>query len=132
MPNIKNAVYNHQRMMELASKMMKNWAPHANETPEKYVERMDSVDTRQVQMMDNLKTHFGLSEGEAKKVTLSSQPYWERFFRKHVEGIYQLDGSRYGALRYIQRKNSYLRDGAGIFSQAEIDELIDSVGKWKR
>lgn len=112
--------------------MTKDWTPHANETPEEYVERMDSNDIRELQMMGKLKAYFGLSEGDAKKVALSSQPYWERFFKKHVESIYQRGGSRYSALRYIQRKNSHLRDGAGIFSQSEIDELIDSVGEWER
>ena len=109
-----------------------NWEPLPDETPENYVERVGGWKNANIEAFYKIKSHFGFNTAETRKLLLRSRSFWERFFIEHTQGIYNRGGSRYAALRYIQRKNDPLRDGDKIFSQQEIDELIDSVGKWKK
>ena len=108
-----------------------NLNPLSDETPENYVERVGGWKNAHVAATKLLMSHYGFDHSEAKKIFLSSKSYWKRFFLEHVQGIFNRGGSRYAALRFIQRKNEPFA-GKQIFSQREIDSLIDSVGRWKR
>ncbi len=96
-----------------------------------YIKRVDQSDADEDQMTETLISHFDLSEGDAKKLKLESQSFWERFFTRHLVEMQSRHGSRYGALRYVQQKNVQLSDGSKMFSKKQIDDLIDSIGEWK-
>ena len=108
-----------------------NWEPLPDETPEDYVERVGGWEKAAISAFKKLMSHYGFDQREAQKIFHGSQSYWERFFLEHAQGIFNRGGSRYAALRFIQRKNEPFA-GKQIFSQQEIDSLIDSVGRWKR
>ncbi len=114
-----------------AEKISDRWQPLPGEKPEEYVERVEKLDDADLYIVERLQTHFGMFQGEAKMLSLESRAFWERFFREYVERIFHRGGSRYAALRYIQRKNGQTDSGKPIFAQGEIDELIDSIGDWK-
>ena len=109
-----------------------DWKPLQDETPENYVERVGGWQNANNSAFYKIKLHYGFDTAETRKLLLSSKSFWQRIFLEHTQVIYNRDGSRYAALRFIQRKNEHLRDGNKIFSQQEIDSIIDSVGKWKR
>lgn len=77
-----------------------------------------------------LRDHFGYAdEGEIKKLKLQSKPFWDQFYRDRVEGIFQRGGTRYAALRFVQKKNDYA-DGHRKLSEVEIERIVDSVDEW--
>ena len=108
------------------------WNPLKDETPEDYVERVGGWHNANNIASYKIKSHYGFDSGETRKLFLMSRSFWKRLFIDHATGIFNRGGSRYGALRYIQRKNEHLRDGKTIFSEREIKKLLDSVGNWKR
>lgn len=110
----------------------KDWMPLADETPGTYVERVGGWPGAHIQAIKNLQSHYELDLGEARKMFSGSLSFWEKFFLEHAVGIFSRGGSRYGALRFIQRKNINLRDGGELFSQREIKRLLDRAGNWKR
>lgn len=108
------------------------WSVQEGETPEEYVERVGGLDGSNVYAILQVESHFGYDRGQSRILFLNSRSLWESFFLDHTKGIFERGGSRYGALRFIQRKNEPLRNGKGIFSEQEINALIDSVGNWHR
>lgn len=109
-----------------------DWNPLPDEKPEGYVQRVGGWKGANVRMMTILMSRFGLTQGAAKEISFYSRSFWVRFFEEHVNGIYQRGGTRYAAIRFVQRKNVLLKSGSKMFSQEEIDELIDSVGHWTK
>ena len=110
----------------------KDWMPLPDETPETYVERVGGWNGANIQAIENLRSHYGLELKEAQKMFLGSRSYWREFFLDCAVGIFSRGGSRYGALRFIQRKNINLRDGGELFTQRDIKKLLDRAGNWKR
>ena len=119
-------------MGRLGSYMDYNWDPLPDETPEDYVERVGGWKNANYEAYLKIKSHFGFDTAETRTLLLKSRSFWKQLFIDHVQGIFNRGGSRYAAVRYIQRKNEHLRGGNKIFSQQEIDDLIDSVGQWKK
>ena len=103
-----------------------------NESAQEYVERVGGWCDPDNSLVLKIEHYYKVDRGESRKLLLSSRSFWEKLFNDNTKGIFERGGSRYGALRYIQRKNDFLRGGRKIFSQLEIDEIVDSVGKWKR
>ncbi|QKG71116.1 hypothetical protein [Erythrobacter mangrovi] len=105
--------------------------PLEDETPLEFVERADAHVIKDEEIDSTLKDHFNIREyGDTKRLRLQSRVFWRKFFVEHVRGIHRRGGSRYAAQRYIEKKNGH--GGQEMFSQSEIDDLIDSIGKWSR
>ena len=106
--------------------------PIDGETPLDFVERADSLKVADEVINKLLADHFGYADDrEIKKLRLQSKPYWDQFYRDRVEGIFQRGGTRYAALRFVQRKNDYADEHRRL-SEVEIERIIDSVGEWPR
>ena len=110
----------------------KNWSVLENETPEEYIERVGGWEGSNVHAILQVESQYGYDRRQSRELFLNSRSFWERFFLNHAKGIFERGGSRYGALRFIQRKNNELKKGDTIFSNEEIKTLIDSVGNWRR
>ena len=79
-----------------------------------------------------LTDHFGYADdGEIKKLKLQSKPFWDQFYRDRVEVLFQRGGTRYAALRFVQRKNENAAEHRRL-SEVEIERIVDSVGEWPR
>ena len=106
--------------------------PISGETPLDFVERADSLKVPGKVINKVLRDHFGYADaGEIKKLKLQSKPFWDQFYRDRVEGIFQRGGTRYAALRFVQRKNDHADDHRRL-SKDEIERIVDSVGEWPR
>ncbi|MEO1798481.1 MAG: hypothetical protein AAFR53_15950 [Pseudomonadota bacterium] len=106
--------------------------PIGGETPLDFVERADALKVPDEVINKVLTDHFGYADdGEIKKLKLQSKPFWDQFYRDRVEGIFQRGGTRYAALRFVQRKNDYADEHRRL-SDAEIERIVDSVGEWPR
>jgi len=106
--------------------------PTNGETPLDFVERADSLKVQDEVINRVLTDHFGYADdGEIKKLKLQSKPFWDQFYRDHVEGIFRRGGTRYAALRFVQRKNDYAEEHRRL-SEVEIERIVDSVGEWPR
>ena len=106
--------------------------PIGGETPLDFVERADSQKVPDEVINKVLTDHFGYTDdGEIKKLKLQSKPFWDQFYRDRVEGIFQRGGTRYAALRFVQRKNDFAEERRRL-SEVEIEQIVDSVGEWPR
>lgn len=112
--------------------MTDEWERELGETPEQYAERLGGRKSSNMSVMRGLERHFGLGRAEAKATSLQARSYWEAFYEKHAREIHSNDGSRDGAVTYIKRKNDPWDIGKPVFTDDEIDALVDSVGEWKR
>jgi len=109
-----------------------NWSVLENETPEEYIDRVGLLEGSNVYAILQVESHYGYDRRQSRELFFNSRPIWERFFLDHAKGVFERGGSRYGALRFIQRKNDDLRNRDSFFSDKEIKTLIDSIGNWKR
>ncbi|MDV4145831.1 hypothetical protein [Shimia sp. FJ5] len=106
--------------------------PIDGETPLDFVQRADSLKIPEGMINRILTDHFGYADdGEIKELKLQSKPFWDQFYREHVEGIFQRGGTRYAALRFIQRKNDHADEHRRL-SEVEIERIVDSAGEWPR
>ena len=85
-----------------------------------------------MEMMRVLTRHFGLSAVEAKAMCMQSRSFWRAFFLEHIEEMIENKGSRFGAVNYIRRKNDPLDNGELLFTDEEIEQMVDSVGEWEK
>ena len=85
-----------------------------------------------MEMMRVLTSHYGMSPVEAKTMCMQSRTYWRAFFMEHVQELFENNGSRFGAINYIRRKNDPLGSGEMLFTEGEIEQMVDSVGEWKK
>lgn len=110
---------------------MQNIKPLEGENPLAFVERADAMEMAEDSINSVLTKHFGLSDDrEIKALKLKSCVFWERFFLEHVRGIKERGGSRYAAVKFIERKNG--QAGQKKLTAHQIDDLVDSVGEWQR
>ena len=106
--------------------------PTSGETALDFVERADLLKVPGKEINKFLRGHFGfVDDGEIKKLKLQSKPYWDQFYRARTRGIFQRGGTRYAALKFIQRKNNFA-DERRKLSEVEIERIVDSVGDWPR
>ncbi|MBO6893368.1 MAG: hypothetical protein JJ866_15595 [Roseibium sp.] len=104
--------------------------PHPDETPVAFIERADALELADEVIDDLLLRHFGIQdESKRKLLRLKSAVFWERFFVSHASQVCERGGSRYAALRFIQKKNGQC--GQHPLSEKQIELLVDSVGEWK-
>lgn len=113
-------------------KLDKNWSVLENERPEEYIERVGGWKGSNVYAILQVQSHYGYDRRQSRELFLNSRSFWERFFLDHAKGVFERGGSRYGALRFIQRKNDELSNRDAMFSEQEIKALVDSVGGWRR
>ena len=112
--------------------MMTKIRPQSGETPLDFVERADTLQIPDDVINTVLRDHFGCADdAEIKKLKLQSKPFWDQFYRDHVEGIFRRGGTRYAALRFVQKKNDQ-QDEHKRLSEAEIELIVDAVGEWPR
>lgn len=110
---------------------MSDFEPLAHETPLEFVERADSMGISEPSINAALKEHYGLVEdGEVKALKLKSRVFWQEFFLAHVKNLHEQGGSRYAAVRFIERKSGTA--GQPKLTAQQIDDLVDSVGAWQR
>jgi len=110
---------------------MPNMEPFENETPLAFVERADAMGLSDHTINSLLTTHFGISDARKIKVLkLKSRVFWERFFTEHVRGIHERGGSRYAAVKYIEKKNG--QAGQQKLTAQQIEALVDAVGEWQQ
>jgi hypothetical protein len=106
--------------------------PKKNESPLSFIERADALKVPEESISLVLKEHFGFTDdGEIKELKLQSKVFWEQFYLDRVVGIFQRGGSRYSAIKFIQRKNAYAEQRRKL-SDNKINELVDSVGQWRQ
>jgi hypothetical protein len=102
------------------------------ETPLDFVERANALGVDEEAINDVLKERFGfIDDGEMKALKLQSKPFWERFYLDRVSELLKRGGSKYSAIRLVQRKNVFAEQRRKL-SDEEIKELVDSVGEWPR
>lgn len=106
--------------------------PEPNETAIEFIERMDHAEVSEHHTTDVLKSHFRLGDSDLKEIKLQSRPWWESFYRARVKEIFEKGGSRYGALRFIERKNQHHLGKRTYFTPEEIDQIINTFGKWEK
>lgn len=105
--------------------------PLKDEKPLAFVERAEAMGMSEGSIDSILMSHFGMSDdGEIKALKLKSRVFWEQFYIDRVTGIHKRGGSRYSAVRFIERKNG--QAGQQQLTAKQIDDLVDSVGAWKR
>jgi len=105
--------------------------PFEDETALEFVERAETMEASDDLIRTILSSNFQIGDDAAqKKLRLMSRVFWERFFRTHVQSIFDRGGSRYSALIYIQKKNGLC--GQKKLTDQQIAELVDSVGNWQR
>jgi len=103
-----------------------------DESPIAFVERADALKIPEETINCVLGRHFGIADdGEIKKLKLQSKVFWETFCLDRVHGIFERGGTRYAAVKFVQRKNDFAEERRKL-SEAEIDKLVDSVGEWPR
>ena len=106
--------------------------PLDDESPLGFVERVDTLKVSEEAITTILKEHFGFEDdGEIKELKLQSKPFWDRFYRGYVEGIFRRGGARYSAVKFIEKKNAHAEKRRKL-SDVEIDEIVDSFGAWAR
>lgn len=111
---------------------MSSIEPLDDESPIAFVERADALIIPEETINLVLKRHFGfLDDAEIKKLKLQSRVFWEKFYLDRVQGIFARGGTRYAAVRFVERKND-IADERRKLSRAEIEKLVDSLGKWPR
>ncbi|WP_412073575.1 hypothetical protein [Tritonibacter mobilis] len=105
--------------------------PFDDEDPLAFVERADTLKVSEEIVTDALKQHFGINEDvEIKKLKLQSKVFWEAFYFDHIRDLFTRDGSRYAAVKFIQRKNDFAEERRKL-TEKEIERLVDSVGEWR-
>ncbi|PRY76902.1 hypothetical protein CLV80_10779 [Yoonia maritima] len=105
--------------------------PLKNETPLDFVERADELNVDGVVIDTILEEFYSLrDDGEIKKLKLRSAPFWEQFYRNHATNLFQRGAAKYAALNFIRRKNG--ASGQKMLSDQEIEDLVESVGVWRR
>lgn len=97
------------------------WHREPGETPEKYIERVGGLSSSEQKMWNSLQYEFGLTEGEARSI---EQAMKDRFLRQELKERHARGAARYGAINYVRRRSD--------LSTEEIEELVDSFGKWKK
>jgi len=112
--------------------MHEKWQPLPNESANDYSERVGGWKDSDTYMFAVLKEHFGMEPVDAKALSLEARSFWQTFFKEHAECIFNRGGTRYAAMRFVKRRNSHLRNGNKIFTQDELEDIVDSVGKWKK
>ena len=106
--------------------------PLPDETPLAFVERADALKVPEEEINTVLKQHFGFGDdGEMKELKLQSKVFWDMFYREHAQGIFQRAGTRYAAVKFVEKKSANA-DQRRKLSAAEIDALVDSFGEWQR
>lgn len=106
--------------------------PIGGETPLDFVQRANSLKAPEDVINRVLTEHFGYADDEEiKKLKLKSKPFWDQFYLDSVEGIFLRGGTRYAALRFVQRKNDHADEHRKL-SELEIERIVDSVGEWPR
>jgi len=108
------------------------WSVREGEAAEDYVERVGGLEGSNVYAILEMEAHFAYDRGQSRELFLKSRAFWEQFFLDHTKGIFECGGTRYAAMRFIQKKNVTLGNGDKIFSEQDINALIDSVGNWVR
>ncbi|KAE9628978.1 hypothetical protein [Parasedimentitalea maritima] len=110
---------------------MKRLKPNPNESPLAFIERADTMGATDDILDSILNRNFGMQDdGEIKSLKLKSSVFWEGFYLERAKGIFERGGSKYAALKFIQRKNG--QAGQRKLSEKEVKELVDSVGIWSR
>ena len=94
-----------------------------------FVERADASGASEDAINSVLKEHFGLCEdGEIKSLKLKSEVFWHGFYTDRVRDTFERGGTRYAAIKFIERKNG--QAGQRALSNSEIHEIVASVGDW--
>ncbi|EBA16827.1 hypothetical protein RSK20926_03444 [Roseobacter sp. SK209-2-6] len=111
---------------------MSKVVPLSDETALEFVERADVLKVSDEAINEVLRQHFDFaSDEEIKKLKLQSKPFWVQFYQHRVQELLQRGGSRFAAIRFVQRKNESAEERRKL-SETEIERLVDSVGKWSR
>lgn len=109
---------------------MESIQPQVNESPLDFVERADTHEVDGDVISECLAKHFGLQDRAVKELKLKSRVFWNNFYKRHSSELRARGGSRYSALKFIERKNGQC--GQQKLTDTEIQQLVDSVGPWTR
>ena len=111
--------------------MAPDLAPKEGESPLAYVERADAVGASFGNVDKVLRSHFGMEDsGEIKALKLKSFVFWKKFYESRAKGILERGGTRYAAVKFIERKNGQC--GQKPLTDEEIGQLVDAAGVWAR
>ena len=105
--------------------------PEEGESPLAFVERADAFGATFGAVDAVLRAHFGMDNArEIKALKLKSFVFWEKFYKTRAKGIFERGGTRYAAIKFIERKNGQC--GQRPLTDEEIGQLVDAVGDWAR
>ena len=111
--------------------MTTDLTPEEGESPLAFVERADVTGARFGAVDKVLRSHFGMDDArEIKALRLKSFVFWKKFYETRAKGIFERGGTRYAAVKFIERKNGQC--GQRLLTDEEISQLVDAVGVWAR